>query len=89
MSEIKVPDSWKDKLEKVKPCWIVWEFNRVTRKTDLRAICTTEENAKVEKMLVDHGNESWDRKSERIVSIERSRLNHLFGASMYREYFNK
>lgn len=89
MSEITIPDSWKDKLEDVKPCWIVWEYDRITQITNMRAICTTEENAKVEKMLVDHSNDFWYIKSERVVSIEKSRLNHLFGESMYKEYFKK
>ena len=87
MMNVKIPDSWKEKLQDTMPCWIVWETDRITRTTNMRAICTTEENAKIEKMLADGSNKFWDREKERVIYIEKSRLNHLFGESMYADYF--
>jgi len=63
------------------PVWILWEINRITNKKQIRGLYLWEDLGKHSMKALKVEADVLD-KSCRFM-LEKSYLNHLFGASMY------
>ena len=59
--------------------WLVWELNRTTQKTYLRAVVTSDFLALIYKQMILKEARCFNRPVPHIY-VEKTRANHLYGA---------